>query len=1427
MPLTEEMLDWIRGISADPSIVLARPDDAAHKEAEQDEDEVEDATDGLLTSRMLPLLKLAMRGEAMHALVASADNEVAVMLSRKPIAPARRRLLADRLDASGGVKYFSGQCVLDPDTGATTFVLPAQVAGMARKLKRALLGQTGLKVNKVSCRDVEGAADHDIEDDPGQDGVLADAGVHAGPKDSPGSAPDPAASAASPGASSAAALAGLDADARRLINQETDRIFYESHPKFAAKRRIPRDDRAAMADWLSIRDEVMRLLGADPADLPAPAADPNAPDPNADEREQHVALVETYMQKVLKLKPEQVARLALFTDNNAMAEDKDGEKGADRLLEALDGKSSLGTLEPSEKKALLHQFAVTWLYAPGHAEDGAMDNLQNTATALKGNKELAPMAAEAFNDISASVPRGRFDGTNYKALEKERALQDELWGAAIDLDPVATVRSNKDGEKLVSRILGQETWYMVPGSRWEDNPDRYGQKQPGASEERRNAVMQAVGKGALSGKETQKFFNRMFVSTSSFDVSAKDSILGDVFDVDRSTEKEQGSMASLLSYATNQAHQSSATDARATEKNLGEIMKSKGGREVLFTVGMPDEYRLWALDMMASDAKVPGKQPWTAKDLEKGWESPRVIEAYSGAALKAAEDAFPEPWQDKPESRGMLTNNIGQILGSRPDKLPKNETADQKKERLTQGYNAPIYDVDEDPMKQIMGHVGSDGKLITAIPVTVMNREKGASLFRVLRVQKDAKAEPFFLDNEGHRYKDVASWITGNELPPGAMTYPRELKLGNPMETRRTPKDSKTSRGAAIADDAAMVAGAVAGVAILIGTGGAAAPLVGGAAAAYAGGRGVQKLADLSAKGHSLTDVHDDAIRGAYIDVASNAFAVASMGATKFVTATTAEGAKISRAGANIIAGLTWAGNVTDMVGIANQIDGLASRWDKMDEGERAEGLAALGFAIGMKAAQVKHGGGVREQFDYTRIRNQIEHGTPFNVEPAKSGQLVNGEKIAVINDNGKMTIVYDGPYPTKEMLALHSDAAVSMEATYKLTEKVKRMLGGKDVDAAQPGSVAWEAVEELKKIRSELENVERKARSATEPEKAALYARQIELNEAILKENAKLDHFDQQGKGYVASPAMGRDQAVKMGWDKLKLPEGYAWVAGDIEPHIAAKGKPRMFWNEKTSKFIPEAERARLEKVAAKADAGWFEKTFDTRIDKAAKPLKSGDLEPDLEITAHKGGMPKVEKSGKSAADNAQALADAMGVEPEQMDHLVDMMGKKLSKNFGKAWAEAVKNAPVAKEALEKIRIREKLAAVEDAKGNSKKAQQYRDEASKLGKDAYNPVRDEFWKAVYANKDMRAQIEAAGLSFEDGKAPYLRVPDPAKPGKFLEMQVTLEHAERKTDVPSRAQDPDNLLFSFRYENTVLLEHIRRIVRNQMGTNTGEPHPMN
>lgn len=120
------------------------------------------------------------------------------------------------------------------------------------------------------------------------------------------------------------------------------------------------------------------------------------------------------------------------------------------------------------------------------------------------------------------------------------------------------------------------------------------------------------------------------------------------------------------------------------------------------------------------------------------------------------------------------------------------------------------------------------------------------------------------------------------------------------------------------------------------------------------------------------------------------------------------------------------------------------------------------------------------------------------------------------------------------------------------------------------------------------------------------------------------------------------------------------------------------------------------------------------------------------------------------------------------------------------------------------------------DTKGadaDQKTAEGLRESARDLKGKAYDPVRKNFWEEVYKDKNMRAQIEAAGLKFEEGKAPYLEVPDPKNPGQVIKMDVTLEHAERKTDVPSRAQDPDNLLFTFRHENTDLLERIREIMR--------------
>jgi len=136
------------------------------KKTSQDEDgDDDDESSALLTTKMLPLLRQVNKGETMHVLVARAGKQVKVMMSRKPIAPARRKILADELGVSGGVKYFGGHCV--NEDGATTFVLKSEVTGLAKLLKLALLDQTGMRVKKLSCRGEDGEdADHD--EDEGQ-----------------------------------------------------------------------------------------------------------------------------------------------------------------------------------------------------------------------------------------------------------------------------------------------------------------------------------------------------------------------------------------------------------------------------------------------------------------------------------------------------------------------------------------------------------------------------------------------------------------------------------------------------------------------------------------------------------------------------------------------------------------------------------------------------------------------------------------------------------------------------------------------------------------------------------------------------------------------------------------------------------------------------------------------------------------------------------------------------------------------------------------------------------------------------------------------------------------------------------------------------------------------------------------------------------
>lgn len=148
----------------------------AKKRDKEDEkkggDEEEEEGSALLTTKLIPLLRSVKKGERMHTLVASVGKRAVVMLSRKPISHSRRKLLADELGISGGIKYSEGHCV--SEHGVINFVLTTEVAGMAKKLKVALLQQTGLRINKLAARGEDGETDSDEDEGEGEAMVAED-----------------------------------------------------------------------------------------------------------------------------------------------------------------------------------------------------------------------------------------------------------------------------------------------------------------------------------------------------------------------------------------------------------------------------------------------------------------------------------------------------------------------------------------------------------------------------------------------------------------------------------------------------------------------------------------------------------------------------------------------------------------------------------------------------------------------------------------------------------------------------------------------------------------------------------------------------------------------------------------------------------------------------------------------------------------------------------------------------------------------------------------------------------------------------------------------------------------------------------------------------------------------------------------------------
>lgn len=149
---------------------------AERKAAASSSDDEEEESPALLTSKMVPLVREVKKGGiVLQSLIAVAGKETVVLLSRKVISPARGKLLKEQMEKPAGLKFIRGECTLEDN--AITFIVQGQAAGLAKRLKAALLAQVEQRLKiRVRGEDPNDIDEEAEEDAPGGPGGTPDEG---------------------------------------------------------------------------------------------------------------------------------------------------------------------------------------------------------------------------------------------------------------------------------------------------------------------------------------------------------------------------------------------------------------------------------------------------------------------------------------------------------------------------------------------------------------------------------------------------------------------------------------------------------------------------------------------------------------------------------------------------------------------------------------------------------------------------------------------------------------------------------------------------------------------------------------------------------------------------------------------------------------------------------------------------------------------------------------------------------------------------------------------------------------------------------------------------------------------------------------------------------------------------------------------------
>lgn len=335
----------------DDLLDLAEREQKAMRSAAESGDEEEESP-VLLTAKMLPLLREIRKGEIrMHALIGVAGKDCAVLILRRAISPARRKLIAETLGATGGIKYITGECLFE--NKVLTFVVQSQAAGLAKKLRQALLDQTQLRF-KVKVRGEDGDDEHGEDEEDATTPPAESTPAHG--------------ANAAPGPAQAPAAPGTDANAGPAFKARLEALLPRLKPGLpgADVARAKATEAGVLTrsrDWAGagrLLDEAEAALTA--AATSAAAATPEHPRgtiaPSIVYTQSRLAWLASRKKVEGELKKLEQAILDRYKTNAALPAVVQGVRKLDRVLEVFDESladtldAALNAVDPAVKQRL-------------------------------------------------------------------------------------------------------------------------------------------------------------------------------------------------------------------------------------------------------------------------------------------------------------------------------------------------------------------------------------------------------------------------------------------------------------------------------------------------------------------------------------------------------------------------------------------------------------------------------------------------------------------------------------------------------------------------------------------------------------------------------------------------------------------------------------------------------------------------------------------------------------------------------------------------------------------------------------------------------------------------------------------------------------------------------------------------------------------